>query len=93
MLRVGAQKLVQRRRIAAYLNFDMVGRMQDNKLTVQAAGTSPAWARIIEQANVTAGFDLAVQECSRVLKIRGRVLPSTLEQIRLWAEREDGEAV
>jgi len=28
-----------------------------------------------------------------VLKIRGRVLPSTLEQIRLWAEREDGEAV
>ena len=48
--------------IAAYLNFDMVGRMQDNKLTVQAAGSSPAWARIIEQANVVAGFDLAVQD-------------------------------
>ena len=48
--------------IAAYLNFDMVGRMQDNKLTVQATGTSPAWGRIIEQANVAAGFDLAVQE-------------------------------
>jgi len=48
--------------VAAYLNFDMVGRMQDNKLTVQAAGTSPAWGRIIEQANVAAGFDLAVQE-------------------------------
>ena len=48
--------------LAAYLNFDMVGRMQDNKLTVQAAGTSPAWARLIEQANVAAGFDLAVQE-------------------------------
>jgi hypothetical protein len=47
---------------AAYLNFDMVGRMQDNKLTVQATGTSPAWGRIIEQANVAAGFDLAVQE-------------------------------
>jgi Zn-dependent M28 family amino/carboxypeptidase len=47
--------------IAAYFNFDMVGRMQDNKLTVQAAGTSPAWARIIEQANVAAGFDLVVQ--------------------------------
>ena len=44
-------------------------------------------------AEVTGSFDLAVQECSRVLKIRGRVLPSTLEQIRLWAEREDGEAV
>ena len=48
--------------IAAYLNFDMVGRMQDNKLTVQAAGSSPAWGKIIEQANVTAGFDLVVQE-------------------------------
>jgi C-terminal processing protease CtpA/Prc len=36
--------------------------MQDNKLTVQAAGTSPSWGRIIEQANVAAGFDLAVQD-------------------------------
>jgi Zn-dependent M28 family amino/carboxypeptidase len=49
-------------RLAAYLNFDMVGRMRDNKLTVQAAGTSPAWGRIMEQANVAAGFDLIVQD-------------------------------
>jgi Zn-dependent M28 family amino/carboxypeptidase len=48
--------------IAAYLNFDMVGRMQDNKLTVQATGSSPAWGKIVEQANVVAGFELAVQE-------------------------------
>ena len=48
--------------IAAYLNFDMVGRMQDNKLTVQATGTSPTWAKVLEQANVAAGFDLQVQE-------------------------------
>ena len=48
--------------LAAYLNFDMVGRMQDNKLTVQAAGTSPGWAKIIEQANIAAGFDLQVQQ-------------------------------
>src|SRR6185503_20330588 len=47
--------------VAAYLNFDMVGRMQDNKLNVQATGTSPAWARILEQANITAGFDLQLQ--------------------------------
>src|SRR5207248_10480557 len=40
----------------------MVGRMQDNKLTLQATGTSPMWAKIVEQANVAAGFDLAVQE-------------------------------
>jgi hypothetical protein len=47
--------------IAAYLNFDMVGRMQDNKLTVQATGTSPSWAKLLEQANIPAGFDLQVQ--------------------------------
>ena len=47
--------------IAAYLNFDMVGRMQDNKLTIQATGTSPAWAKVIEQANIAAGFDLLLQ--------------------------------
>jgi hypothetical protein len=49
-------------RIAAYLNFDMVGRMQDNKLIVQATGTSPAWPRILERENVRAGFDLALHE-------------------------------
>ena len=48
--------------IEAYLNFDMVGRMQDNKLTVQAVGTSPAWARMIEQANIAAGFNLQLQQ-------------------------------
>jgi Zn-dependent M28 family amino/carboxypeptidase len=47
--------------LAAYLNFDMVGRMIDNKLTVQATGTSPVWAKILEQANVAAGFDLVLQ--------------------------------
>jgi hypothetical protein len=47
--------------MAAYLNFDMVGRMQDNKLAVQATGTSPVWGSILERANVAAGFDLALQ--------------------------------
>ncbi len=47
--------------LAAYVNFDMVGRMVDNKLTVQATGTSPAWSALLERANVAAGFDLLVQ--------------------------------
>jgi membrane-associated protease RseP (regulator of RpoE activity) len=47
--------------MAAYLNLDMVGRMQDNRLTVQAAGSSPVWPRIVEQANIVAGFDLRLQ--------------------------------
>jgi hypothetical protein len=47
--------------LAAYINFDMVGRMQNNRLVVQATGTSPVWARALERANVAAGFDLATQ--------------------------------
>jgi hypothetical protein len=47
--------------LAAYLNFDMVGRMVDNRLTVQATGTSPSWARILESANTLAGFNLVLQ--------------------------------
>jgi len=47
--------------IAAYFNFDMVGRMQDNKLSVQATGTSKSWDKLVEQANVKAGFNVSVQ--------------------------------
>ncbi|MDH4063699.1 MAG: M20/M25/M40 family metallo-hydrolase [Acidobacteriota bacterium] len=48
--------------MAAYLNFDMVGRSTDNKLTVQATGTSAMWPKMLEQANIMAGFDLVLQE-------------------------------
>jgi membrane-associated protease RseP (regulator of RpoE activity) len=47
--------------IGAYLNFDMVGRMQDNKLTAQAVGSSAGWPALLERANVAAGFDMVVQ--------------------------------
>ena len=49
------------RELAAYLNYDMVGRMQDNKLTIQATGTSPMWPALLERANVAAGFDVVLQ--------------------------------
>ncbi len=48
--------------IAAYVNFDMVGRARDNRLVVQAVGTSPLWPSLIERANVPVGFDLVLQE-------------------------------
>lgn len=48
-------------KMAAYVNFDMVGRMRDNKLTVQGVGSSPAWPEMIEKRNVAAGFDLTMQ--------------------------------
>jgi Zn-dependent M28 family amino/carboxypeptidase len=47
--------------IAAYLNLDMVGRMQNNRLAAQGTGTSAVWPRILERANVAAGFDLSAQ--------------------------------
>jgi Zn-dependent M28 family amino/carboxypeptidase len=47
--------------VAAYFNFDMVGRMQDNKLAVQATGSSQTWPSLIERANVAAGFNLNLQ--------------------------------
>jgi len=45
--------------VAAYLNFDMVGRMQNNRLAADGVASSPVWSRILERANVAAGFDLA----------------------------------
>lgn len=48
--------------IAAYLNADMVGRLRDNKLTLQGVGSSHAWRKMIEKRNVAAGFSLTLQE-------------------------------
>ncbi|HET9801046.1 MAG TPA: M28 family peptidase, partial [Chthoniobacterales bacterium] len=49
-------------KIVAYLNADMVGRMHDNKLTLQGIGSSHAWRRLIEKRNIAAGFNLSLQE-------------------------------
>ncbi len=46
--------------IAAYINFDMVGRSRDNKLALRAMGSSSIWPELIEQANVPVGLDLTV---------------------------------
>ncbi|MDQ2908465.1 MAG: YvcK family protein [Candidatus Eremiobacteraeota bacterium] len=42
---------------------------------------------------ITGNFDRAIKESSRVLKIKGRVLPATLETVRLRAELDDGTIV
>ncbi len=49
-------------KVVAYVNADMVGRMRDNKLTLQGAGSSHAWRRLIEKRDVAAGFNLALQD-------------------------------
>ncbi len=48
--------------LAAYVNFDMVGRSRDNKLIVQAVGTASAWPSLIERSNVPVGFDITLQD-------------------------------
>jgi Tol biopolymer transport system component len=48
--------------IVAYVNFDMVGRLTDNKLNLQGVGSSSAWRKLVEKRNVMAGFDVALQE-------------------------------
>ena len=49
-------------KIAAYVNFDMVGRLRDNRLILQGAGSSGVWRKLIEKRNVVAGFNLSVQD-------------------------------
>jgi uncharacterized cofD-like protein len=42
---------------------------------------------------ITGNFDRAIKESSRVLNIKGRVLPATLERVRLRATYADGTVV
>jgi Tol biopolymer transport system component len=49
-------------KIVAYVNADMVGRLRENKLTLQGVGSSHAWRRMIEKRNITAGFNLTLQD-------------------------------
>ena len=44
--------------IAAYLNFDMVGRLRDNTLNLQAVGSSSVWVNLAEELNAPIGLDL-----------------------------------
>ncbi|MCA9084405.1 MAG: M28 family peptidase [Planctomycetaceae bacterium] len=51
--------------IAACLNMDMVGRMQE-KLVLQGVGSSGDWQQIIERANVPLGLPITLQDDSYI---------------------------
>ncbi|MCH8274068.1 MAG: YvcK family protein [Armatimonadetes bacterium] len=57
------------------------------------SGHSTGNLLIAAMVDITGDFDKAVQEISHVLAIRGRVLPATLESVRLRAEMEDGSEI
>ena len=48
---------------------------------------------IASMSQVTGDLETAVKECSKVLAIRGRVLPTTLHDVTLCAELSDGTIV
>jgi len=49
-------------KVEAYLNFDMVGNLKDNSLSMQGLGSSPKWRKILEKKNILAGFQLAMSD-------------------------------
>ena len=60
--RYAAKPTVDLKQLVAYLNFDMIGRLRNNKLTLQGVGSSTNWKKLIERRNVLAGFDLTLQQ-------------------------------
>ena len=47
-------------KIKAYLNYDMVGRLKDNRLDLQGIGSATEWKSIAERKNVVSGFNLVM---------------------------------
>ena len=63
---IGSSHFVERptvplEQVTAYLNFDMVGRLRENRFNLQGVGSSTLWRKLIEKRNVAAGFDLVLQ--------------------------------
>jgi len=48
---------------------------------------------ITAMTRITGDFEKGIEQISEILAVRGRVLPSTKERIKLKAEMEDGEIV
>ncbi len=49
-------------KVMAYFNFDMVGRLKENKLVLLGVGSSPRWTELAEKNNIAAAFDLVLQQ-------------------------------
>lgn len=59
----------------------------------QISGHSLGNLLIAALTNITHDFGHAVKELSKILNIKGRVIPSTISSVSLNAEMEDGEIV
>ncbi|MBC8485684.1 MAG: M28 family peptidase [Bacteroidetes bacterium] len=47
-------------KVKAYINFDMVGRVSDNKLEIQGLGSATEWKKIFENKNIITEFDITL---------------------------------
>jgi len=63
------------------------------KASGSLSGHSTGNLLIAAMVDLTGDFDHAIQEISKVLAIRGRVIPATLDRVRLRAEMEDGTEI
>ncbi len=61
--------------------------------TGELAGHSIGNLLLAALTDTTGGFDQAVRSLSKVLAVRGQVLPATLSDITLYAELDDGRVV
>jgi hypothetical protein len=48
-------------KVTAMINFDMVGRLHEDKLAINGTGTSPAWPQLISESN-TFNFKITSEE-------------------------------
>ena len=55
----------KKKKVISYLNLDMVGRYKD-KLTLHGIGSSPAWKKLIQRANIPVGLNLNLQKDSHI---------------------------
>lgn len=60
--KLAADTVVDIKQVEAYINFDMVGRLKDNKLMAQGLGSSTGWRKLVEKKNILAGFNLVLQD-------------------------------
>ncbi len=64
-------------------------RFEEDKISGHSLGN----LLIAAMTNITDDFGHAVKELSRILNIKGQVIPSTISSVSLNAEMEDGEIV
>jgi Tol biopolymer transport system component len=76
-------------RIAAYFNFDMVGRLRDGKLVIQGVGSSSDWRRFIEKANIQVPLAVSLQDDPYLPTDTHEFYPNNIPVLSLFTDMHD----